>query len=138
MLHINWTSAMELGIPEIDRAHRMFLRELNRVLDTPDSDFPERLDMLVAQIERDFAEEGKLMEEIDFPAMQSHVEQHARVLSGLHHTMSKVMSGDVATGRKAIELLFSWFQVHVPTMDAALAMAADAAATERKTKKIAV
>lgn len=128
---IEWSTLMELGVPAIDDAHKQFVADLNRIVTEPDSAFPVELTKLVARVERDFAEEEKLMEEIDFPAASSHREQHARVLSGLHHAMSRVMDGDIECGRHAVNLLFEWFQVHLMTVDLALAAAADVEVVER-------
>lgn len=65
------------------------------------------------------------MERIDFPALNSHREQHARILSGLHHVVPHVMNGEIESGRQAIELLQEWFLFHLTTMDLALAVAVD-------------
>jgi hemerythrin len=43
------------------------------------------------------------------------------MLSALHHTLSKVMQGDVDAGRMALELLPEWLQFHIATTDKDLA-----------------
>ncbi len=64
------------------------------------------------------------MEEIDFPIIKSHREQHARVLSALHHVHSRVMNGDLVMGHEVVEkLLPQWFVFHISTIHAALAAA---------------
>lgn len=65
------------------------------------------------------------MEEIDYPELRAHREQHARVLSALHHVAPHVMNGDLALGREAAELLPQWFLFHLASMDTALAFALD-------------
>jgi methyl-accepting chemotaxis protein len=92
-----------------------------------DHEFGSRLFALIVGIERDFREEEALMEDIDFPGLKSHREQHARVLSALHHVIPDVMQGDCASAWRAIELLPQWFLSHLSTMDAALAVALDLA-----------
>jgi hemerythrin len=63
------------------------------------------------------------MEEIGFPALRSHREQHARVLSALHHARPRVMEGDISVGRETLDLLPPWLVNHITTLDNALAIA---------------
>ena len=120
---ISWSSEMSLGVVAMDELHQAFFASLKELQAASDFDFPSRFDRLVADIESDFAAEESWMGKIDFVGIQSHLEQHARVLSALHHAQSAVMGGDVAQGREAIELLSQWFVFHISTMDKALARA---------------
>lgn len=125
MQTIEWSRDMELGVPGIDDAHKGFLKELSGVLTAPDERFGAAFLSLVATVERDFHEEEQLMEEMDYPGLPGHREQHARVLSALHHVVPQVMDGNLALGREAAELLPQWFLFHLSTMDTALAFALD-------------
>jgi len=118
-----WSSEMKLGVAAMDELHHAFFASLQQLESAPDNDFPARFDQLVADIERDFAAEEEWMGKINFGAIQSHLEQHARVLGALHHAQAGVMGGDIAQGREAIELLSQWFILHISTMDNALARA---------------
>jgi hemerythrin len=118
-----WSAEMELGIPEVDESHQALLEELARLLAAPDEGFAAAYPALVARIEQDFSAEEDAMEKIAFPGLREHREQHARVLSGLHHVAPRVIDGDVAAGRKVIELLPQWFIFHVSTMDTIMAVA---------------
>lgn len=120
-----WSPQMELGVPAMDSSHKAFVDELAQIAATPDDQFGALFFLLIARLERDFDEEAELMEEIDFPALNSHREQHARVLSGLHHVVPHVMNGEIAIGRQAVEFLQEWFLFHLSTMDLALAVALD-------------
>lgn len=126
-----WSSSqMSLGVPALDDAHKMFVEDLARLAIMPDHGFGAGLFALIASVERDFRQEEELMEGIEFPALQSHREQHARVLSALHHVVPEVMRGDCESARKAIELLPQWFSFHLSTMDMALAVTLDLAGLE--------
>jgi hemerythrin len=127
MEELRWSPEMSLGAPAMDKAHKAFVEELAQLVNASDHEFGARLSELIARIERDFREEEALMEKIDFPGLKSHREQHARVLSALHHVIPDVMQGDCASARKAIELLPQWFLFHLSTMDAVLAVALDLA-----------
>jgi hemerythrin-like metal-binding protein len=122
---LNSTDEMALGIDKIDSVHRGFLDEMRQVQTAPDEQFADLYLTLVERVERDFREEERLMEEIDYPGLNGHREEHARVLGALHHVTSHVLSGDLAPGREAAELLPQWFLHHISTMDTALAFAVD-------------
>lgn len=124
---IHWTPEMSLGVPKMDAEHRQFIEGLARMLAIPDTEFPSEFTRLVASVERDFRHEERLMEDLDYPGIQAHREQHARVLGALHHVAPRVLDGDIALGREAVELLPQWFLVHLSTMDAALACAMETA-----------
>ncbi|MGV8866008.1 MAG: bacteriohemerythrin [Janthinobacterium svalbardensis] len=80
-----WKGEMALGVPAIDEAHEALFQELARLGQLSDQHFSVAFRELIAAVERDFREEEDLMEQIAFPSLANHREQHARVLSGLHH-----------------------------------------------------
>ena len=125
MQSIHWDQNMSLGVPEMDSAHKAFLDELEELLTLPDERFAAAFMTMIGKMEMDFREEELLMEEIEYPGLQGHCEQHARVLGALHHVAPHVMSGDLVLGREAVELLPQWFLFHLSTMDTALAFALD-------------
>jgi hemerythrin-like metal-binding protein len=118
-----WSEQMSLGIGAMDVAHKKFMEDLSALLTVPDDTFAKAFVAFVAQVEADFREEERLMEDLDYAGMKTHVEQHARVLGALHHVVPRVLEGDIALGRQAVDLLPQWFLVHLSTMDAALACA---------------
>jgi methyl-accepting chemotaxis protein len=125
MGQLEWTSDLTLGVPEIDEAHQTLYGELSRLQSLPDEEFAAGLYPFIAALERDFRSEETLMEAIDFPGLQTHREQHAHVLSAMHHLVPKLQRGEFTEAREAIVLLPQWFQMHVMTMDAVLATAVD-------------
>lgn len=125
MQTIKWSQDMLLGVEDMDAAHKEFLDDLAALLTMPDDQFAPAFLNMIAKVEKDFHEEEELMEEIDYPGLQGHREQHARVLGALHHVAPHVMSGDLGLGREAAELLPQWFLFHLSTMDTALAFALD-------------
>ena len=124
---LTWDPAMDLGNPALDEAHQALFAEMMRLIAAPDSELAEGLPLLCDKLERDFREEEDLMEALDWHDVKEHREQHARVLSALHH----VEVGEPGEAREAIMLLPQWFQLHVSTMDRALATALDLAHRSR-------
>ena len=87
-----------------------------------DAEVPQVFKELLDSLEQLFSFEHSLMEQHQFPASRCHVEQHARVLRGLHRTHALVMCGACHKGRYVGEhLLMHWFELHHETLDACLA-----------------
>jgi hemerythrin-like metal-binding protein len=107
----------------MDILHRRVEDALHAALTSDDHDFLPRFRTLAAALEETFATEESWMEEIDYPATRSHREQHARVLSGMHHVHCSLMAGEVGAARTVVAcLLPDWLKLHVATLDTALAM----------------
>jgi hemerythrin-like metal-binding protein len=102
--------------------------QLERLAHTPDEQFADGFNELVADLETSFRDEEAAMEALNYPALRSHREQHARALSALHHAQPQIEGGDIALGREALELLPQWLLLHRSTMDLALASASRASA----------
>lgn len=120
MTPLKWTQEMSCGVQSMDAAHQAMFASFAALAQAPEEEFCAGYQCLLADVERDFQQEEAEMDAIGFAGMQHHVEQHARVLAGLHHALPRVQEGDYALGRKVLELLPQWFALHVCTMDRAL------------------
>lgn len=116
-----WNSEFILGQKSLDAAHRGLFAALARLAALPDEAFASGFEDTVAAVERDFRAEEALMEHLDDENLQEHREQHARMLSGLHHAAAALAEGDSKLARHAIFLLGEWLPLHITTMDRALA-----------------
>ncbi|MTV37694.1 bacteriohemerythrin [Duganella radicis] len=114
-----WRAGMALGIPLFDEAHQALAEQIAILQATPDERFEAGMAELIGALEEDFRVEEALMEAIDYPALRSHREQHARVLATLHG----LTPGEVARGRQVAGLILPWFELHLATADTALALA---------------
>lgn len=112
-----------LGIAALDEPHRTLLRQFAILPALNDERFQTAFGQLCDTIARDFREEEDMMEAIEFPGIAAHREQHARVLGGLHQSQAALDQGDYGPARRAAVLLPDWFELHISTMDAVLAMA---------------
>ncbi|MGH8806456.1 MAG: bacteriohemerythrin [Noviherbaspirillum sp.] len=120
----NWMIDTASGLPAMDQLHHEFLETLNDLSTRQDREFRERYAAFVAKLEQVFRQEEQWMEDIDFPMLKIHREQHARVLGALHHLHSRLMGGEITIVRTVVEqLLPQWFAFHASTMDASLARA---------------
>ncbi len=88
-----------------------------------DDDVASSYHELLKTLERLFGVEQSLMEKYGFPVRQSHLEEHARVLRGLHCVHSAVLRGATDQGRRiGGHLLMEWLELHQQTVDTTLIM----------------
>jgi hemerythrin len=120
---ISHYTAPTTGVFVMDILHHQVDDALQVALTSDDHAFLPHFRALVAALESAFATEESWMEEIDYPAIRSHREQHGRVLSGMHHVHCSVLAGEVDAARKVVAcLLPDWLKLHAATLDTALAM----------------
>jgi hemerythrin len=112
-----WPSLAAHGL--LGDARRALLARVAQLPTMPDGEVAAAMAELSEALEAHFYMEQQVMEAIDYPAVQSHLEQHARVLAALHG----IAPEDLARARAAAGLLLQWFQLHGDTADAALAIA---------------
>lgn len=119
MKKMTWLSELTVGNAALDAAHKGMFDQMVLLLCGKDSGLAAGFLSLADKLERDFREEEMLMEDIDFPGIRRHREEHAKVLSALH----RVDPGDPLAAREVLTLMMQWFPAHVATMDAALVAA---------------
>lgn len=101
-------------------AHARMRNAASRLAAADDAAFPAQLQAFVAEVERDFQAEQIVMERIEYSGLPAHREEHARLLSALHHIDAMVDGGDLEIGREALALLPHWCCMHELGMDQAL------------------
>ena len=136
MQNLKWSPEMVLGVPNIDALHQSLVETIAGLNIASDEQFVHQYNILVANMERDFYEEEQQMEKIEFSALHAHREQHARVLSAMHHAQGHVMCGDITAGRGVIALLPEWVSFYLATMDAALAITIQMDATQKESDAV--
>ncbi|MFM8247505.1 MAG: hypothetical protein ACKN9M_11225 [Burkholderiaceae bacterium] len=110
-------------LTQISEAEQSLHDRVDRLQHCHDINVPDAYHAVMQTIEHLFWLEQELMEAYDFPSRQSHLEQHARVLRGLHCAHSAVLRGDTAHGRHAGgKLLLDWLALHRDTMHAVLSV----------------
>lgn len=112
----------DLGVEEMDGNHREFLALLEALRGAGDEDFIFLFQKLVDHTRLHFAEEGRLMRLCKFPALAEHEGEHFRVLGDLMQFNRNVKRGRLPLARAyARSGLHEWFDLHLTTMDQALA-----------------
>jgi hemerythrin len=122
-MRLTWNEGRhDLGQEEMDADHREFLALLEILNDAGDAEFPVMFQKLVDHIRLHFVREGRLMRLEKFPALGEHEGEHHRVLGELLQFNRAVKRGRLPLARAYVRIgLPEWFELHLSTMDSALA-----------------
>jgi hemerythrin-like metal-binding protein len=120
---LDWTQGgYALGLESMDGNHREFVLLARRLAETGDGEFAALFQQLVDHTRLHFAEEGRLMRLHGFPALGEHEGEHHRVFGDLLQFNRQIKRGRLALPRAYVRQgLPEWFDLHLRTMDAALA-----------------
>lgn len=111
-----------LGVAEMDATHREFVALAAELAAADDARFPARYAALLEHTRAHFAAEDARMRATRFPAIGEHTNEHQRVLGELMAFGRGVQAGRLKLARAYVrESLPGWFDLHLATMDAALA-----------------
>ncbi len=114
---------MRPELAQIRQAQQSVAEKAHWLQTCPEASVPDAYHGLMHSAEHLFWLEQQLMEGCEFPLRQTHLEQHARVLRGLHCVHGAVLKGDCEQGRRAGgSLLMDWLTLHHDTIDAVLAI----------------
>jgi hemerythrin len=112
----------KVGYQPIDHDHQEFVSLLDKLDSASNADFPALFQALYRHTEQHFEMENRLMQQTGFPAEGEHGGEHRRVLGEFKQFQTRVDKGLIAFGRSFVkERLPAWFQLHIATMDSALA-----------------
>jgi hemerythrin-like metal-binding protein len=118
-----WNDAIHgLGVEEMDATHREFTALVNLLTDCDDTDFAALFEKLLNHCRLHFTSEGRLMRISRFPALGEHEAEHHRIYGDLVQMHRAVQRGRTALPRAFVKQgLEEWFNLHLSSMDAALA-----------------
>jgi diguanylate cyclase (GGDEF)-like protein/hemerythrin-like metal-binding protein len=116
---LEWSSQLELGVPELDLEHRALVDALNALLEAlssaePDEVVRRRLATLAELTGAHFANEESAMTACHYEGRVQHVTEHRELLRELHSI------GDTLERRglsQSIQLVRDWFLVHLREAD---------------------
>lgn len=120
---LTWDEARyRLGVEGMDATHREFTHMAEALARAGDTEFPSLFQKLVDHTRLHFAEEGRLMRLCKFPPIAIHEAEHARVLGDLIQLNRHIKTGRLPLARAFVKSgLKEWFEIHLATMDRALA-----------------
>lgn len=115
------SESLALGIDFMDESHRALHDGLDHLSSVSDAEFVAVFEALLKEVHNHFKDEEQAMEDIGFPGILCHREQHAQALNALQQACLRVREGAIAEGRDIAGLFSQWFHFHITTMDRMLA-----------------
>jgi len=113
---------LQLGDAGMDRIHKEFLDLHARLLQARGPEFSQRFTALLDHTREHFATEEADMAASGFPATAEHRADHQRLLGELERFARRIGAGSTVMAKAWIsERLPEWFELHVLSMDSALA-----------------
>ncbi|CAN5868931.1 hypothetical protein BH11PSE13_BH11PSE13_30370 [soil metagenome] len=122
MAALNWSDALVLDLPFMDREHHAFVTSIERVDRAEDARLAEAWSDLLACTTDHFAREDLWMRSSGFASGKDHIVQHRVVLEVMREGLIQAREGRLLQVREMARQLRSWYVKHVQTMDAALAL----------------
>lgn len=112
-----------LGLEAMDSTHDEFVELVQALILASKTEFPALYKKFLDHTQAHFDAEQQWMTEYQYPAAGEHNGEHARVLRDLKAFAPKVEKGMLMFARAYVkEQIPDWFQLHLTTMDAALAL----------------
>lgn len=116
-----WEDKLLVGHAQMDDEHQALFHLIDALLIAPDQGIAACLDEVIAHATQHFAQEDAWMCNLDFPARQCHMDEHAAVLRSAAGVKLRVHAGDHQAARLFSQELAAWFPPHVQHLDSALA-----------------
>ena len=122
MSTLQWSEALAMDLPFMDKTHHEFVDLLAAVEDAADPQLLNQWNALVAHTQGHFDTEDRWMADTHFASSNCHSVQHRVVLQVLREGVNLGESGDLKPIRQMARELALWFPQHAQSMDAALAL----------------
>jgi hemerythrin len=125
MIAISWGPQYLVGNDMLDHQHQVFADLIRSSSDAIESRRGEEsvrrsLEELVLFAKFHFFAEESMMINTGYPASESHMNEHALLLSALEEKIDEYL-GDTEAGKALIAFTFQWLVLHTLTVDKPLA-----------------
>jgi len=116
-----WNSRFETGIAIIDTQHQALFAAVNKLADsfksgTVKSQVKESMDFLVQYTVDHFQTEEKLMKEMGYPNLTSHMAEHTQLVHKAQALQAKLNEGKPVT-MEVSTFLADWLKHHINEVD---------------------
>jgi hemerythrin-like metal-binding protein len=119
---LQWSDALCLEMPLMDRTHQEFVVLLDNAVKAPDTSLLTAWAHLIDHTQTHFDQEDRWMAETGFAPGNCHATQHQIILQVMREGGQRGMTGDLALVRQMAHELGLWFPQHAQSMDASLAL----------------
>ncbi len=119
---LDWDPGYRIGVEVIDRQHRQLFDIGNRFhsawrRQTRRVELCRIFDELLEYTGYHFAEEERLMQQIDYPELTQHRSDHAQLVQQVKQYRARIRSGTADAGRQALDFMKTWLHTHVLEAD---------------------
>lgn len=116
-----WNNRFETGIPVIDSQHRALFDAVNKLADsfkdgTSKATVKDSMDFLVKYTAEHFQTEEKVMKDMGYPKLTSHMAEHAQLVSKAQDLQGRLAAGKSAT-LEVSTFLADWLKHHINEVD---------------------
>ena len=92
--HLDWSENLSVGIPEIDREHRQFIKQINdlnqSIVDRGDlQEIRDKMQLILDNGKHHFCNEEAMLEQRNYPGAEHHAREHRAIIENF----SRIMSG---------------------------------------------
>ncbi len=122
MAIISWSDQLKIGVDEIDAQHIELVRLMNGLHDhILAGDAVETMEKVLARVieytTHHFATEEKLMHQHGYPASDTHIAEHRKLVSTALKLQKILQSGAGAFTMETFSFLQDWLQYHIEQSD---------------------
>jgi len=121
MAYIEWSSALSMGIKDIDAQHKHFIGIINKTKEAVDAGATREaqkkvLDDLIGYARYHFETEEKYFEKFKYPYAQEHINEHAKLLAQVIVFYDQFESGENVS-LELLSFLKAWLADHLKKHD---------------------
>jgi hemerythrin len=119
---IVWSEQYSVGVERIDAQHKQIIDMVNLLHDAlakkdASAEIKQVLVSLVDYTQTHFVAEEKLMISVGYPAVDVHLQKHAKLTSDLHGVLVRLRQGENISARRLFGLLRNWWTTHIERDD---------------------
>jgi hemerythrin len=116
-----WNSRFETGIAVIDTQHKALFDAVNKLADsfkagTSKTQVKDSLDFLVKYTVEHFQTEEKIMKDMGYPKLTSHIAEHVQLVQKAQDLQGKLANGKPVT-LEVSTFLAEWLKHHINEVD---------------------
>lgn len=116
-----WNSRFETGITIIDSQHKALFDAVNKLADsfkdgTSKTAVKDSMDFLVKYTVEHFQTEEKVMKDMGYPKLTSHMAEHAQLVAKAGELQGKIAEGKPVT-MEVSKFLAEWLKHHINEVD---------------------
>ena len=115
---MDWYESYSIGIAEIDKQHKELVNTVSKMqkslkAGSVDKEVGNTLKFLVDYTKRHFADEERLMRDINFPDYENHKIKHGKLVEQITDILLGLKKGKPVNGYELIDFLTDWLINHI-------------------------